>query len=108
MIVMRGLTFHPAALIAWISGLYFAVFSFCAVFGNLSWQYVNSMHYITFGWVGIRGVWLSGGAPSTHSMSGLSLAKHVHSVVWHEHWSSQFGTVLSCGMRFWFPAFIRV
>ena len=26
-IVMRGLTFHPAALIAWTSGLYFAVFS---------------------------------------------------------------------------------
>ena len=25
-IVMRGLTFHPDALIAWMSGLYFALF----------------------------------------------------------------------------------
>ena len=48
------------------------------------------------------------GAPSTHSMSGLSLARHVHGVVWHEHWSSHGGTVLSCGLRFWLPAFIRV
>ena len=54
------------------------------------------------------GGWLSGGAPSTHSMSGLRLARHVHGVVWHEHWSSHVGTMLSCGLRLWLPAFIRV
>ena len=48
------------------------------------------------------------GAPSTHSMSGLSLAKHVHGVVGHVHWSSHGGNVLSCGVEFWLRAFIRV
>ena len=35
-IVMRGLTCHPTVLSVWMSGLYFSVFSLCAVFGNLS------------------------------------------------------------------------
>ena len=42
-------------LSVWMSGLYLAVFSMCALFGSLSWQYVNSMNCMTFGVVGIRG-----------------------------------------------------
>ena len=37
-ITMRGLTCHPTLRSVWMSGLYFAVFSLCALFGNLSWQ----------------------------------------------------------------------
>lgn len=40
------------------------------------------MNCMVFDGVGIRGVCLSLGAPSTHSsMSGLSLARHVHGIV---------------------------
>ena len=39
------------------------------------------------------------GAPSTHSMSGLSLARHVHGVVGHVRWSSHCGIVLSLWSR---------
>ena len=39
-----------------MSGLYFAVLSLCAVFWNLSWQYVNCMNCMAFGGVGVRGV----------------------------------------------------
>ena len=49
-----------------------------------------------------------GEASSTHSMSGLSPARHVHGAVWHEYCSSHGRNVLSCGLRFWLPAFIRV
>ena len=35
-IVTSGLTCHPTILSVWMSGLYFSVFSLCAVFGNLS------------------------------------------------------------------------
>ena len=35
-IMTNGLTCHPAILSVWMSGLYFLVFSLCAVFGNLS------------------------------------------------------------------------
>ena len=59
------------------------------------------MNYMTFVEVGIRGGWMSVGAPSTHSMSSLSLARHVH-------WSIYWGTVLSCGLKFWQPAFMSV
>ena len=107
--MMRGLTCQPAILSVWMSALYFAVFSLCAVFGNMSWQYVNSMNYMTFDEVDVRGGgWLSMGAPSTHSIFGLSLAKNMHGVVGHVHWSSHCGTVLSCGLEFWLPTFIRV
>ena len=58
------------------------------LFGNLSWQYVNLMNLMMFGTVGIMEGLLSVGAPSTHNMSGLSLAKHVHGVVGHVHWSN--------------------
>ena len=40
------------------------------------------------------------GPPSTHSMYGLSLAKRVHGVVRHVHWSSHCGIVFSCGLEF--------
>ena len=55
MIMMRGLTCHPVVPSLCMSGLYFMVISLCAVFGNLSWQYVNSMNCMTFGGVGVRG-----------------------------------------------------
>ena len=106
--VMRGFTCQLVVMSVWISGLYFAIVLMCAVFGNLSWQYMNSMNCMTFGEVGVRGRWLLVGAPSTHSMYGLSMATHVHGVMGHVHWSSHCGTVLSCGLEFWLPTFIRV
>jgi hypothetical protein len=48
------------------------------------------------------------GAPSTHSMSSLSLTRHVHVIVGHVHWSSHYGIVLSCGLEFWLHAFMSV
>jgi hypothetical protein len=48
------------------------------------------------------------GAPSTHSMSGLSLARHVYGAMGHVHWSSHCGAMLSCGLEFWLPAFMSV
>jgi hypothetical protein len=48
----------------------------------MSWQYVNSMNYMTFGGVGVRGGRLSMGALSTHKIPNLSLAKHVHRGGW--------------------------
>ena len=48
------------------------------------------------------------GVASIHSMSGLSLARHVHGAVGHVHWRSQCGTVLFCGLEFWFFAFMSV
>ena len=66
------------------------------------------MNCMTFGEVGIRGGWLSMRAPRTHSMSGQSLARHVHSEVGHVHWSIHCGIVLSCGLEFWLPTFTSV
>jgi hypothetical protein len=45
-----------------------------------------------------------------HSISGLSLALHIHLCVWllQLHGSSQFGTVFSCGSPSNFPAFTKV
>jgi hypothetical protein len=55
------------------------------------WKYVvaigESMNCMTFGGVGVKGGWRSMGAPNTHSMSGMSLARHVH-------WSNHCGTVM--------------
>ena len=56
------------------------------------------MNCMTFGEVGIRGGWLSMRAPRTHSMSGQSLARHVHSEFGHVHGSIHCGIVLSCGL----------
>jgi hypothetical protein len=48
------------------------------------------------------------GAPNTHNMSGLSMAKHVHGIMGHVHWSNHYETVLSCGLEFWLVAFMSV
>jgi hypothetical protein len=67
------------------------------------------MNCMTFGGVGVKGGgWLSVGAPSTHSMHGLTLTRHVHGVLGHVHWSSHCGIVVSCGLEFWLLAFISV
>jgi hypothetical protein len=47
-------------------------------------------------------------APSTHNTYGLNLARHVHDVVGHVHWSNYCGIVLSCGLEFWWPTFKSV
>jgi hypothetical protein len=102
-IVMRGLTCHPTVLSVWMSGLYFAVFIYVCVI----WESITAKcecNELYDNWWG----WLLVGAPSTHSMYGMSLAKHVHGVVGHIHWSSHGGIVLSCGPEFWLPTFIRV
>ena len=52
------------------------------------------MDCMTFGGVGIRG---GGGWPSTHSISGMSLARHVHGIVGIVHWINHCGIVLSLG-----------
>lgn len=57
--------------------------------------------------VDLSGGLLFVGAPIMHSMFGLSMARHVHGVVGHMHWNSQCGIVLSYGLDFWWPAFMR-
>ena len=42
-IVMRGVVFHPVFGILWTNGSYLVCLFVLACFGNLSWQYVNSM-----------------------------------------------------------------
>ena len=84
--VMRGLTCHPRIpLSVCMSKLYLANIFLYTVVGNISWQYVISMNRRIFGGVGVKGGWLSMGAPSTHRMSSLSLVKHVHREVVHVH-----------------------
>ena len=41
--MMRGLVFHPLFCIMWTNGSYLVCLFVLARFGNLSWQYVNSM-----------------------------------------------------------------
>jgi hypothetical protein len=57
------------------------------------------MNCMTFGGVGVRVAWLFVGSPSTHSMSGLTLARHVHNTVGHAHWSNHCQSVLSWGLE---------
>ena len=59
----------------------------------MSWQYVNSIICITFVEVGVREGRMFVWAPSTHSMSSLSLARHVHVVVGQVHCSNHCGIV---------------
>jgi hypothetical protein len=66
------------------------------------------MNCMKFDEVGVRWGWLYVGAPNTHNMSGLSMAKHVHGIKGHVHWSNHYGTVLSCGLEFWLVAFMSV
>ena len=43
--IMRGLVVHPLFCIALINGSYLVCFCVMAYYGNLSWQYVNSMSW---------------------------------------------------------------
>ena len=74
--VMRGLVFHPLFCIALINGSYLVCFCVMACYGNLSWQYVNSMSWTIVVGEGAIGVCVCFGAPIMHRMSGLSLAWH--------------------------------
>ena len=79
-----------------------------ACFGNLSWQYVNSMNYTVWAGEGIRGVEAWFGAPSIQRMSGRSLAWHWHFVCGHVHSRSHSGTVCCWFMLLRFPALVNV
>ena len=92
MMVIRGLTFNPAVLSVWTSGLHSLYFSPMLELENQLRQYVKCL---VFDGVGISDVWLSLGAPSTHRMPGLSLSMHVHGVREHVHCSSCSRTVIS-------------
>jgi hypothetical protein len=61
--VMRGLVFHPLFCIALISGSYWVCFCVMACYGNLSWQYVNSMSWAIVVVDGAIGVCMWFGAP---------------------------------------------
>lgn len=60
-----------------------------ACLGYLSWQHVNSMNYIVLVGDGMIDIMLWLGAPSTHSMSTLSLARHWHCGGLHLHCRSR-------------------
>ena len=47
-------------------------------------------------------------APSTHNISSLNLAKHVHGRMGHVHWSIHCETMMSWGLEFWFHALMSV
>jgi hypothetical protein len=66
------------------------------------------MDCMTFDEVGVKGGCLFVGALSTHHMSGSSLARHVHGIVGHVHWSIHYGNVLSCDLEYWLFAFMSV
>jgi hypothetical protein len=68
-------------------------FHVSAYFGNLSWQYVNSINWIVCVEEGDMGVCIWLGAPIMHKMSGLSLAWHLHGIYSHEHLMNQSGIV---------------
>jgi hypothetical protein len=72
--VIRGFVFHPLLCMSLINGLYLACFCVMACYGNLSWQYMNSMNWIVYLGDGDIGGCVCFGAPITHRMSGLSLA----------------------------------
>ena len=74
--VIRGLVFHPLFCILLISGSYVVCLCARACYGNMSWQYVNSMNWtvcLREGNIGVC-VWL--GAPMMHIMFGLNLVWH--------------------------------
>jgi hypothetical protein len=74
MMVMRGLVFQPLLWMVLFSGSYLACLCVMAYFGNLSWQYVNSMNWIVCLGEGDIGGCVCFGAPITHRMSGIRLA----------------------------------
>ena len=107
-IVIRGFVFQPLFRIAFISRSYFACFCVRACYGNLSWQYVNSMNCTVWVGVGRRGVEVWFGVPIIQRMSGHSLAWHWHVVCGHVHSRSHFGTVCCWFVLLRFLAFVSV
>jgi hypothetical protein len=106
--VIRGFVFHPLLCMSLINGLYLACFCVMACYGNLSWQYMNSMNWIVFVCDGNRAVkaWL--GTCIIHRMYGLSLAWHWHLVCGHVHSMSHSGTVCFWLLLLVFHAFVNV
>ena len=99
---------HPLFRIALIKGSYLACFCVMACYGNLSWQYVNSMNCSLYVFEGGKGVGVWFGAPSMQRMSGLSLAWHWHLVCVHVHSMSHSRTVCSCLLLLWVHVFVSV
>ena len=94
---MRGLTCHPSVLMVFMKGLYLSLLVSVARVVYLSCVNVNTIIWMVRWGVWICGLGCSYGAPWMYKMYGLSLARHVHLVVRHEHGSIQGGMVLSCG-----------
>ena len=74
--VIRGLIFHPLFCIVLIGGSYLVCLCVRVCYGNLLWQYVNSMNWIVCLGEGNIGVCVWLGGPMMHNMFGLSLAWH--------------------------------
>ena len=106
--VMRGLVFHPLFCIALISGSYLLCFCVMACYGNMSWQYVNSMSWTVTSGVGVIGVCVWFGAPIMHRMSGLRLAWHWLGVWGHVHLSNHSRIVRSGGLLLILLALVSV
>jgi hypothetical protein len=108
--VISGSTFQPLAFISLINPKYLSVFSWILSREYLSLQYVNSMNCTVSVWLGSCGGSALYGWFRMHSISGLSLALHLHLCVWllQLHGSSQFGTVFSCIWPSDFLAFTRM
>ena len=75
---MRRLTCHPCVFDGFYEGVVFVSFGF-----NV-WGCVSILWMIRWG-IGICGLGCSYDAPGMYLMYGLSLARHVHLVVRHEH-----------------------
>ena len=75
-IIMRGSVFHPPFCRFWINRSYLVCLRVRAWFGNLSWQYVNSISWIMSVGEGVVGVCVWFGAPIMQRTFGLSLAWH--------------------------------
>ena len=75
---------------------------------NLSCVNVNFIIWMVKWGIGICGPGYLYGAPWMYMVYGLSLARHVHLVVRHEHGSIHGGMVLSCGWLSILPAFVSV
>ena len=106
--IMRGSTFHPLAVILSINGQYLLFFASSVSGENLSLQYVNSMNcMVRLGSMSVGGSFWYGN-PLTQRMSGLNLELQWHLCVPHVQGSSQLGTVFSWGALLKVPAFIRM
>lgn len=97
MIVMRRFTLHLVSQRAAMRGLYFTCSILMATVGNLSQQEVIPIICRMWCGVGVSVGWFLVGTPIMQRMPSLSLASHVHGVVLHVQFSSQLGTVMSCG-----------